>query len=172
MTFSISRDVSRPLRTTFCRLAPVLAATSLLALTPLAHSDTGFYVGGGVGQTDASEATSDTWKALAGINLSLPLLDIGAETTFFHSGDLRGGSFAAVAGLKTLGPVSVFGKAGMARWSIPGDVEYRKAQEDPLFGAGVRADVLPFSLRAEIERIEVSKGESQEFASISLTYSL
>lgn len=123
-------------------LAALLAA-SLLGLSGTAMADSGFYLGGSVGNTTleanfedpldpGSDFTFDesdfSWKAFGGYNFDLPVINLGVEGGYRSLGgpsvtiaqesfgiDITAWDVFGVAGFD-LGPVTVFGKLGIISW--------------------------------------------------------
>lgn len=154
------------------RHLPALIAASLLAFPALAQSpDTGFYVGGHLGQAEARDSCNDfnapgvscddkdtAWRVLGGFQFNRHLAIEGAYTDlgeFTASGP--GGSVSAEAraleltgiGAFPLGnALSVYGKAGVYRGETEGRLDAtllsgsaEDSNTDFTFGAGVRFDM-------------------------------
>lgn len=128
--------------------ATLLSMTALVA-TPVHAGESGFYVGGSIGNADVSydgelsdfsdiEIDFDDddigYKVFAGVNLNLvELLNLAVEASYVDFGEQEGSianitgnklevdawTAAALAGFD-IGPIGVFAKAGFASWD--GDV--------------------------------------------------
>lgn len=122
----------------------LLAIAASLAAIP-SHADSGWYVGGSVGQAYVEipvEGTGDStfgfdesdtaWKAFGGYVWDLPLVDLGVEAGYVDLASPvaqfpgfraefspQGINLWGVAGVD-LGPVGVFGKLGALDWDIEG----------------------------------------------------
>ncbi|MEJ2514907.1 MAG: outer membrane beta-barrel protein [Gammaproteobacteria bacterium] len=182
-------------------LVPAVAvALGLAALPVTAHAgaDSGFYFGGGVGQSmvesrDNIDGESfkfdgdDTgYKLIGGFNFGLvPLVDLAAEVSYVDLGkpddtvlgetlsaELDGFTAFGLAGFK-LGPVGLFAKAGVISW----DAKYRLGSlsdsddgTDPAYGLGARFQLGSFAIRGEVEYFDIDDIDDVYFASASLLY--
>ena len=125
------------------RSLAALIAASLLALSGTAMADSGFYVGGSVGNATLEANFEDpldpgndftfdesdfSWKAYGGYNFDLPVINLGVEGGYRSLGgpsvtiaaqsfgiDITAWDVFGVAGFD-LGPVTVFGKLGIISW--------------------------------------------------------
>lgn len=125
-----------------CSLAAAALASVLLVSGP-AMADSGFYVGGSVGNTTLDGNFEDplggggefpfdesdfSWKAFGGYNFDLPVIDLGIEGGYRSLGgpsvtvaaqtfgiDITSWDVFGVAGFD-LGPLTVFGKLGIISW--------------------------------------------------------
>jgi hypothetical protein len=168
----------------------VLAAFLLVvAATPGAVLAEGFYFGGSVGEevvggdvrsqsTHGSEASGpgESYRVFGGVGLGryaaleVAYNDFGERSVvpiadFGYDLDLTGYS-GAVLGIVPMGRVSLFGKAGVLRWTEEGTIitiaglQDRSVDgSDLLLGAGVTFGLAPrFGLRAEWERYDFESG--------------
>ena len=125
------------------RSLAALIAASLLTLSGTAMADSGFYVGGSVGNATLEANFEDpldpgndftfdesdfSWKAYGGYNFDLPVINLGVEGGYRSLGgpsvtiaaqsfgiDITAWDVFGVAGFD-LGPVTVFGKLGIISW--------------------------------------------------------
>lgn len=130
---------------------------AVLSLALAAQAESGFYLGGSVGDATIQAEVPDegnigevfsfdesdfAWKAFGGYNFDLTVLDLAIEGGYVDLGapsgditgvnvgfDLGGWDLFALAGLQ-LGPVGVFAKAGVISWDIEATVEGIDAGED------------------------------------------
>lgn len=162
------------------RSAPALLAAGLLASPVASYADSGFYLGGSVGQSllegdiaDAGAGSLDfddgdtAWKGIAGFNIDAFVIDLAIEGGYVDFGaptdsiagdqvefDLSGWNLYGLAGLE-LGPIGVFAKAGFIDWSA--DVSLNGARigsdsgTDPAYGVGARFSLFSAEVRAEYE---------------------
>lgn len=165
-------------------LAALLTLGALAAQPALAGEESGFYLGGSVGNAalDTSGVDDDTgYKVFGGYNFGLiPLIDLGIEASYldfgsqendFASLSTTGLSAHGLAGL-TFGPFGVFAKAGMMDWESDLKSDLGNASEsgtDPAYGIGVKFQLSSFQLRAEYELIELEDTDL-EFYSVGAAY--
>jgi hypothetical protein len=150
--------------------AAVSAASSAMA------ADSGFYVGGGVGQATVNDEVpaigdideSDTaWKAYAGYRFGgfIPLLDLAGELTYRDFGKPEGTNFeydasgydASALGIVTLGPIDLFARVGVGQYDVEQVVNGVSSDDDgtaTLYGVGAGLRIWRVNIRAEWERIE------------------
>ncbi len=176
------------------RITPALAALTLatLPLTAMAGKDSGFYIGGSLGNAslDYSESHSagdidfdddDTaYKVFAGYNFGLvPLIDIAAEVSYVDFGKHEG-EVANITNNKleveawtavglvgfNLGPIGVFGKMGLATWDgdISGPLNGSDDGTDPLYGLGAKLQLGSLAVRAEYELFDLDKIDIDYFS--------
>ena len=164
--------------------ATVLAAALLLSGTAMA--DSGFYVGGSVGNTTLDANFQDpigggdipfdesdfSWKAFAGYNFDLPVINLGIEGGYRNLGgpsvmaaaqeygiDITAWDVFGVAGFD-LGPLTVFGKLGVISWdaelTVAGFDVGSEDDQDTAYGVGVSFGLGSLDIRAEYEMFDVS----------------
>lgn len=166
---------------------PVLV--SLLVVSGTAIADTGFYLGGSVGDTtlqadfedpiDGGNFTFDesdfSWKAFAGFNFDLPVIQLGIEAGYVDLGgpsvtfaaeeygvDVTAWDAFGVAGFN-LGPVKLFGKLGVISWDAEATIAGIEAGSDDgtdtAYGVGAAVELGSFQIRAEYEAFDISDVE-------------
>ena len=160
---------------------PIILIGSVLALLPCgaAQADSGFYVGGSVGtastelEADEFEFDEDdfAWKAYGGFNFDVVVVDLAVEAGYVNFGspgtdfdsvdvDVEVDAFTGfgLVGLE-LGPIGVFGKAGIVSWDVEQDFEGLGSDDDsgtdPAYGIGARFSLGSVELRAEYEYFDI-----------------
>jgi len=170
-----------------------------MPLVAWAGGKSGFYLGGGIGQSrmkvDTTNVSGDEfkfdgndtgYKIIAGYNFGLiPLLDLGVEGSYVDFGKISNSTLLGTANTKTtgfdgfgvaaltFGPLGVFGKVGVIRWNTDVTLLGATASEsgsDGAYGVGVRFQLKAISLRAEYEVFDVSKLKDLSMASVSVLY--
>ena len=162
---------------------------SLLAISGTAIADTGFYIGGSVGDTtlqaDFDDPIGDdtftfdesdfSWKAFAGVNFDLPVIQLGIEAGYVDLGgpsatfasdeygvDVTAWDAFGVAGFN-LGPVKLFGKLGVVSWDAEATIAGIEAGSDDgtdtAYGVGAAFELGSFQIRAEYEAFDISDVE-------------
>lgn len=169
-------------------LAAALAFGALATQPALAGEESGFYLGGSVGnaELDISGLDDDTgYKVFGGYNFGLiPLVDLGIEASYMDFGSqgasamgeslelsTTGLSAHGLAGL-TFGPFGVFAKAGMMNWDADLKSTFGDDSDsgtDPAYGVGLKFQLSSFQLRAEYELIDLD-GTDMEFYSLGAAY--
>jgi hypothetical protein len=153
----------------------VLLATLVLSV-PLARAADGIYVGAGVGRAYVNniydsnfnlEPSDVSWKAIAGFRpidffaVEANYIDIGSQNKPFGLGSAGADSkaFGAYAvGIVPIPYFDVFGKAGLARWQLKGDIQgagqifaFDDHGTQFAYGAGAQANWGQFSARFEYD---------------------
>lgn len=171
-----------------------LLTAALASGSALAGTDSGFYLGAGVGQASVGDISIDGgpdvsfdgddtgYKAIVGFNFGwIPLVDLAVEGSYYDFGepDDRGievdaDALAAfgVAGVN-LGPIGVFGKVGVVNWDATASGEEGSADDDgtdPAYGIGARFQIGSFQIRAEYELFDIDAVDDADFLSASLLY--
>jgi opacity protein-like surface antigen len=166
----------------------------------MAGSESGFYLGAGLGQAavkakdqtasgddfDFSEQDAG-YKVFAGYNFGIiPLLDLAVEGSYVDFGNpngtladgtnidynLVGWDVFGLAAL-TFGPFSVFGKAGMVYWDTDiniGSSSDSDSGSDPAYGIGAKFQLGSIAIRAEYEGFDMSKFNDVYLASVGVSY--
>ncbi|MBV1914240.1 MAG: porin family protein [Pseudomonadales bacterium] len=175
------------------RILPIGLATVFLTAPALVHAgtDSGFYVGGGVGYTaveidgdgDTFDESDTSYKVFGGYNFGLvPFLDIAAEVSYVNFGNPSGLLDDTAAGVEItgfdvfglvgfdLGPVGIFAKAGLINWDA--DVSYGGDAggddgSDPAYGIGAKFQIGSFAVRGEFEYFDVESVKNLSMLSVS-----
>ena len=174
------------------KLFLVLTACGLSGAA-FAGAESGFYLGGSVGnaKADYSENDSDignidfsdeqtAYKVFAGYNFGLlPLLNVAVEGAYVDFGsledeiqnvktevDLNALALTGLIGFD-LGPVGLFAKAGLVSWD--GDVKAfggsaSESGTDPVYGVGAKVQLGSFAVRAEYEYYDLDSFEIDYFS--------
>lgn len=158
----------------------IASLASALLITPaisLAGADSGFYIGGGVGDASIEEGAFDesdsAYKVIAGYNIGfIPFVDFAVEGSyvdFGSPGDIDATGFDAfgLAGLN-FGPVGIFAKAGAIAWDLDG-TSVSDSGTDPAYGIGARFQLFNFAVRAEYEVFEFDTADV-DMVSVSATF--
>ena len=178
------------------RSLAALVAASLLVLSGTAMADSGFYVGGSVGNTTLEADFQDpvftfdesdfSWKAYGGFNFDLPVINLGIEGGYRDLGgpsatfasetygiDVTAWDAFGVAGFN-LGPVNVFGKLGFISWdadvTVAGFDVGSDDGTDTAYGVGASFNLGSLQLRAEYEMFDVSDVEDLYMLSAGFVY--
>ena len=177
-----------------------LPVAVLFSSASIAGSDSGFYIGGSVGQAtvefqdqtstgetfDFSESDS-AYKIFGGYNFGIiPLIDLAVEGSYVDLGEASTTlSTGATAGVEisgwdafglaalTFGPFSVFGKAGVIAWDSDfniGGVTGSDSGSDPAYGLGAKLQFGSLAARAEIEYFDVGDLDDLFMGSVGLSW--
>ncbi|NOQ69188.1 MAG: outer membrane beta-barrel protein [Gammaproteobacteria bacterium] len=165
----------------------LICLSGLLLATPaavFAGADSGFYIGGGVGDASVKEGDfdeSDTaYKVFGGFNIGfIPLVDFAVEASYVDFGNpSRGSKNIEVTGLNafglaglSFGPFGVFAKAGMINWDADfsdGVTSSSDSGTAPAYGLGARFALGPFAVRAEYEVYDLDA--DLDMVSVSAVY--
>jgi len=175
-----------------------LAAAGLLAAgVARAGTDSGFFIGAGVGQagikqdlessggTVEFDADDTGYKLFAGFNFGwLPFLDLAVEGGYVNLGEpddtlageqvkveVDGFDAFGLAGA-SFGPVGVFAKVGLiaADTSTKGAAGADDSSTDPAYGVGLRLALGSFAVRAEYEYFDIDDLDGADLLSASLVY--
>lgn len=172
--------------------AGTILSAALVSVPAFAGADSGFYLGGGVGQASVGDIDveggeisfdgDDTgYKAIVGYNFGvIPLIDLGVEAEYVDFGEPDDGGVKvdanaiAAFGLAgvNLGPIGVFAKVGMFSWDADvtdGIDSFSDDGTDPAYGIGARFQIASFQIRAEYEYFDADPG-SLDLISASLLY--
>jgi len=173
-----------------------LAAAALFVI-PASAADSGFYLGGAVGQSSFSAAgfnsddfdgDADGYKVFAGGRFITILGVVGSYVDF---GSIEGDGSTDHAAFKTdvngvtlqgvaylpLGIADVFVKGGMFQWeadltsTISGETSTISGDgNDLVYGAGVQFRIQSFALRAEVEYYDVENADELYMISVGGSY--
>lgn len=163
-----------------------LVALALLPAAALAGTESGFYLGGSIGEatveSDFDQAgvdfdESDTaWKIYGGYNFGIiPLLDLAIEGGYRDLGnpsaniagnnvdvEVDGLDLFGVAGL-TFGPFGVFAKAGFINWDASAAIENIGESDDdgtdPAYGVGAKFQIGSVAIRGEFEAFDIDEAD-------------
>lgn len=172
----------------------IVSASIVAALTvPLsayAGAESGIYLGAGFGDTNIKgplnssnlEYDSTGYKLLLGYNFGvIPLVDLAVEGAYVDMGDETVGGVRfeqnslnalGLAGL-SFGPFGVYGKAGFASWDAKSSATGFSTSEsgvDPVYGMGIRLQLLSLTGRLEIEYYDQDQFDDVSMATFSLLY--
>jgi hypothetical protein len=182
----------------FVTLTAVLAASSLLLFSADSKADSGFYLGGSVGQAGVQINDGDpvqpivfdendfAWKAFGGYNFDVTVVNLAVEGGYVNFGspsmsalgsqlevDIDGFDVFGVLGFN-LGPIGVFAKAGMISWdaeiSVDGVSAGSDDGSDPAYGIGAKFNLGSLNVRAEYEMFDVEDAEDVTMLSVGLVW--
>jgi hypothetical protein len=190
--YNASKDLKRG-------LVAGLLASALLFAGP-AMADSGFYLGGSLGQTtleadfvdpfdDGSfrfDEDDSSWKVYGGFTFDLPVIKLGVEGGYRDLGgpsatfegatyglDVTAWDAFGVAGFD-LGPLSLFGKFGFISWdadlTVSGFDFGSDDGTDTAYGVGAGINIGSFQIRAEYEVFDVSDVEDLYMMSAGFVY--
>ncbi len=169
----------------------VLLLASCMSASAWAGGDSGFYVGGSVGQSavdvkfnNASLDDNNTgYKIIGGYNFGIvPLIDLAVEADYRDFGtfeDKQSGiksgitafDFFALGGFN-FGPVGLFGKVGYCSGEIDGlekQQDFKSSDSYSAFGLGAKFQLASISLRAEYEMFDLDDVEDLSMVSVGAT---
>ena len=177
------------------RLSATLAALLLSSLCiPDASAAGGLYLGAGLGQASIKEsaggatfdASDAAYKAFVGYRFNLiPIIDLAVEggyTDFGKPSQSFGGQNVEfklhgydAAGLLIfpLGPIDLYGKAGMLSWSADtsaAGTTTSKTGTDPFYGVGVGFNIWKIGIRAEYEQYKIKDIDHVYMSSVSALF--
>jgi outer membrane immunogenic protein len=178
------------------RILSVTLAAALLSSLCISRADAagGLYVGAGVGQSTVKDNTStgnldasDTgYKAFVGYRFNLiPIIDLAVEGGYTDFGKpsqtfsgqnvefkLHGYNAAGLL-IFPLGPIDLYGKAGMLSWSADASAAgttSSKTGTDPFYGVGVGFYIWKIGIRAEYERYQIKDVDQVQMYSVSALF--
>jgi outer membrane immunogenic protein len=169
-----------------CKTIAFALLLAALGLVVPAHAETGFYVGGGVGQSSLEEESFDesdsAWKAFVGFKLGfIPIVkaaveagyrDLGNPAAAGSSVEIRGYDYAALVGIG-LGPVELFGRVGQMQYDLTASGAPTLADADgsaTVLGVGAAFKLFGIGLRGEYEQIDVDELDNVSMISLSLVF--
>jgi len=171
---------SRLLALIFC------GAVMFVPFNVLAGSDSGFYIGAGVGNAPVEMINFDendmAYKIFGGYNFGLiPLVDIAVEASYVDFGspstssvnvDVSGVNAFGLAGVN-FGPFGVFAKLGMINWNT--DISLNGIRSsgsglDPAYGIGAKLKFSSLALRAEYEYYDLDNATDVSMLSVSAVF--
>ena len=169
-------------------IAATAAAAAALLGDGAAHAaNTGFYLGGALGQSESGVRNSDFnfkdrdsgYKLIAGFR---PLSLLAVELNYVDLGKSAVGSATAktkavdgfIVGYLPIPVIDIYGKLGLASWktdaAAPG-VSLHINGSDPAVGAGVQLHFGGLAARLEYEVFEAKEVAKPTLLSLGLTYS-
>ena len=178
----------------FDRVAIAFAGALTLLATASQAADSGFYVGGGVGQAmveadsggQSFDESSTSYRAFAGYRLGvIPILDLAGEIGYRDLGKAEGtvggsavsyqtkGADAAVLVIFPILGFDLFGKAGVFQYSLDKTVNGVTTGYDgtaPMYGAGVGFRFWRLGVRAEYEYLDVDETKKQQVGMVSVYF--
>jgi len=166
-------------------LMPLLAV--LLGGGAAQAANTGFYLGGALGQSESGVRNSNLnfkdrdsgWVLIGGVR---PLSLLAAELNYVDLGKSAIGSAQAkskavagfIVGYLPIPVIDIYGKVGLASWktdaSAPG-LSLRITGSDPAVGAGVQLHFGGLAARLEYEVFEAKELARPTLLSLGLTFS-
>jgi opacity protein-like surface antigen len=158
------------------------------------HAADGLYLGAGIGvasvkdqvNTETFDSDDASFKAFVGWRFDLvPVIDLTVEAAYTEFGrpsqrlsgqdvrvKLKGPSLAGLL-IFPLGPVDLYGKAGVIEWkserSVAGTTE-SSSGSDAFYGAGIGLSVWKIGFRAEYERFEIKDVDRVQMLSVSALF--
>jgi len=178
-------------------VAVVLAASAMMLFSPESKADSGWFLGGSIGQAGVEiEDTSGiqpltfdeddfAWKAFGGYNFDLTVINLAIEAGYVNLGspsgdllgipvkvDVDGFDVFGVFGFN-LGPVGIFAKAGVISWDAEISVDGLGDSDDgsdPAYGVGAKIAIGSIDLRAEYELFDIEDAEDVSMLSVGLVW--
>lgn len=178
--------------------------TALAFAAGAAHAENGFYyVGAGVVRNSLTDITdlgglpdltNTSWKAFAGVRPlnwlagELDYIDLGSgsSTTTSSSGNISAHADGRALAAYAVGffpiplpIVDIYGKAGLARWKLNGDVNslvspgsFSTNGTEFAWGIGVQAHISMFGARLEYENFNIPNTSGAKVTSLSVFLNL
>ena len=177
------------------KLLLVTIAVALLGSLSISQAGAagGLYLGGGIGQssikdninTENFDTDDAAWKAFVGYRFKfIPIIDLAVEggyTDFGKPSQSVGGQnvqfklhgyHAAGLLIFPLGPVDLYGKAGVISWDSDiisaGTTTTANSGSDLLYGAGIGLNFGKLGIRAEYERYQIKDVDRVDMLSVNL----
>ena len=179
-------------------VAVVLAASAMMLFSPESKADSGFFLGGSVGQSGVEiqdgtvvpplvfDEDDFAWKAFGGYNFDVTVVNLAIEGGYVNFGgpsadvagsqvevDVDGFDIFGVLGFD-LGPVGIFAKAGMIAWDAEITVDGIDAGSDdgsdPAYGVGAKFGLGSIDIRAEYELFDVEDAEDVTLLSVGIVW--
>ncbi len=172
----------------------IILATVFCTALPLSGAyANGLYLGAGVGEASIEDSPGNpagtpfnesdvAWKAYLGYRFDvLPIVSLSAEGGYRDLGkpstaaaeySVKGFDYGALVGIG-LGPIELFARAGGMEYELDKKVVGTTFSFDgstPVFGAGVRFNLLGAGVRAEYEQIDIDELDKVEMISVSVFY--
>lgn len=159
------------------------ALLATLFVTPAAFADSGFYLGGSVGNAALSASdlslddTDSAYKGFVGYIVDMPVIDFGVEAAYVDFGapseNVLGQKIEAdVTGLSAFGTLGIdwglfgiFAKAGLVSWDADFALDNidvgSEDGSDAAYGLGFRLTFSSIELRAEFEKFDVDDADME-----------
>jgi outer membrane immunogenic protein len=175
----------------------ILLVAALLLMSAESRADSGFYVGGSVGSAGVEIDTGDpnipanfdeddfAWKAFAGYNFDLPVLNLGIEGGYVNLGQPSADLGGVLVEVETtgfdvfgvlgfdLGPVGIFGKVGAISWDADFSIDGLSGSDDgtdPAYGIGAKFGLGSLAFRLEYELFDIEDAEDVAMISAGLVW--
>ncbi len=173
-----------------------LLGLAVIGFSPAAVAESGPFIGASVGTASVSvdadfgesfEEDDFAYKIYGGYAFDLPFIDFGVEIGYFDLGSADGDLLGEPAGVSVsgyeafgligfnLGPVGIFGKAGIAAWDA--DVFFDAFDErgsvdgsDPAYGVGLRLMLGSLEIRGEYEVLDIEDADDVYMGSLGLVW--
>jgi len=175
----------------------ILLVAALLLMSAESKADSGLYIGGSVGtagvEIDAGTPVNPVlfdeddfaWKAFAGYNFDLPILNFGIEGGYVDLGgpsadiggslievDSDGYDVFGVLGID-LGPIGIFAKAGVIAWDAEFSIDGVTGTDDgtdAAYGVGAKISLGSLAFRVEYELFDIEDTENVGMISAGLVW--
>jgi len=178
-------------RFTRLRGLAALAALAGILVGPAAYADSGFYIGGSLGDADVEvndfgfDESDSAWKGFAGYIVDMPVVDFGIEAAFVDFGaptqTILGETIALdVSAISAFGMVGidfglfgVFAKAGVVSWDADisiADLQGSESGSDSAYGVGFRLTFSSVEVRAEYERFDIEDIDTLDMLSLGILW--
>ena len=179
-------------------VAVVLAASAVMLYSPASKAESGFYLGGSIGQAgveleDASgtelltfDEDDFAWKAFGGYSFELlPVLNLAIEGGYVNLGGPSGDVLGFPATIEAdgfdvfgvlgvdLGPIGVFAKYGMISWDAEttlDDLTDTDDGSDAAYGIGASIGLGSVDIRAEYEVFDIEDTEDVSMISVGIVW--
>jgi hypothetical protein len=176
----------------------LLAAGFILLATAESRADSGFYIGGSVGQAGIELDDSDpvqpidfdeddfAWKGFAGYNFDLAVVELGLEVGYVNLGNPSADVLGSSVEIETdgldafgvigvaLGPIGVFGKYGVISWDAEGTIDglpaFDEDGSDPAYGLGAKFGLGSLDIRIEYEVFDIEDADDVSMISAGLVW--
>jgi outer membrane immunogenic protein len=172
-------------RFTRLRGAAVLAALAGCLGVPAAYADSGFYIGGSLGDANVEvkdigfDENDSAGKVFGGYIVDMPVVDFGVEVAYVKFGNPSGASLLGplevdLNGISGFGMVGIdyglfgiFAKAGVVSWD---DDISSESGSDSAYGLGFRLTFSSVEVRAEYERFDIADIDAVDMLSLGVLW--
>ena len=177
-------------RFTKLRRAAALAVLAGSLVGPAAYADSGFYLGGSLGDasveiTNAFDENDSASKVFGGFIFDMPVVDFAVEAAYVDLGTVSGTAFGesfeldskaisafGVAGLD-YGLFGFFAKAGLVSWdrdmAVAG-LQDSDSGSDPAYGLGFRLMFSSVEVRTEYEVFDIADVDTVDMLSLGVLW--